>query len=413
MGAREILAEALRTLAAHRGRALMTLFGVVWGTAAVVFLTSWGAGVSAMIESNFFRSGRNLTQVWPGRVREEFSPAVDRRFLWFTKDDLAALRRRTHLADRVGGESPGFRSVVFHERSRTLDVRGSEPSVQELRGIEIAQGRGLTPQDEIHRRRVALLGVTARERLLGPSGGIGSRIRIEGEPFEVVGLIAPVGTQLSRDTSAIDEQVWIPLSTYQGLWPEAWTDEPVVRRIAFRVADRHALVAAQREVRAILAERLRVPRDDDEAIGMYSSLEMLNRLGTERFAGVLFVLAVTTLGVGGIGVLTLMLDAVHERRQEIGLRLAVGARPRDVLRQIFLETFAITLGGGLLGVALGVGGCLALARLRAPDLVPLPILQPHIVVVAIVATTTIGVLAAIAPARRAMRVEPSITLRQE
>lgn len=408
-----ILAEAWRTLAAHRGRSAMTLFGVVWGTAAVIFLTSWGNGVQTMVERGFFRSGRNLTQVWPGRVRAEFSPAVDRRYLWFTNDDLTALRRRARIPDLVSGENAAYRGLSFRERSRTLDVRGVEPVVQEMRGVTIAAGRGLGPQDQLHRRRVALLGVDARKRLLGAAGGVGSWIRIDGMPFRVVGLLDRVGTQLSRDSSAVDEQVWVPLGTYQALWPAPWTEETVVARLLFRIPDRQRLGEAQREVRAILAERLRVPPDDDEAVGMFSSVEMLNRLGSERFTGVLFVLAVTTLGVGGIGVLTLMLDAVHERRQEIGLRLALGARPRDVLRQFFLETLAITLGGGLLGVALGVGACLALARIPAPDLLPLPELSPRIVVVAIGAMVTIGLLAAAAPARRAMRVDPSVALRQE
>jgi len=408
-----ILAEAWRTLASHRGRASMTLFGVVWGTAAVIFLTSWGAGVQTMVERGFFRSGRNLTQVWPGRVRAEFSPAVDRRFLWFTNDDVLALRRRARLPDRIAGESSAHRGISFRERMRTLDVRGVEPVLQEMRGVTIAAGRGLGPQDQLQRRRVALLGVDARTRLLGAAGGVGSWIRIEGKPFQVVGLLARVGTQLSRDSSALDEQVWVPLSTYQGFWPAPWTEETVVGRIVFRIPDRNRLLEAQHEVRAILAERLRVPPDDDEAVGMFSSVEMLNRLGSERFTAVLFVLAVTTLGIGGIGVLTLMLDAVHERRQEIGLRLALGARPRDVLRQFFLETLVITLGGGVLGVLLGVGACLVLARIPAPDLVPLPELSPRIVVVAIACMATIGLAAALAPARRAMAVDPSIALRQE
>jgi len=408
-----ILGEAWRTLAAHRGRAAMTLFGVVWGTASVIFLTSWGAGVQTMVERGFFRSGRNLTQVWPGRVRAEFSPAVDRRFLWFTNDDLLALRRRARLPDRVTGESSGYRGISFRDRMRSLDVRGVEPVLQELRGVRVAAGRGLGPQDQLQRRRVALLGVDARARLLGAAGGVGSWIRIEGKPFQVVGLLARVGTQLSRDSSPLDEQVWVPLSTYQNFWPAPWTEETVVEHIVFRVADRTRLLEAQREVRAILAERLRVPPDDDEAVGMFSSVEMLNRLGAERFTAVLFVLAVTTLGIGGIGVLTLMLDAVHERRQEIGLRLALGARPRDVLRQFFLETLAITLGGGALGVLLGVGACLVLMRIPAPDLLPVPELSLRIVALAIACMATLGLAAALAPARRAMGIDPSIALRQE
>jgi putative ABC transport system permease protein len=412
-GPGEALREALATLRAHRARSLLTLFGVVWGSAALVLLTSWGHGVQTMVERGFFRSGRNLTNVWAGRVKAEFSPAVDRRYLWFTSGDVEALRRRTHLADLVGGESAAYRAVTFREQARSLDVHGIEPVLQELRGVRVERGRALGVADALQRRRVAVLGATARARLLGARGDVGGWIRIDGTPFQVVGLLARVGTQLSRDSSEIDEQVWIPLSTYQSWFPAWWTDEPVVGRVLFRARDRRDVPAAQREVRAILADRLRVAADDDEAIGMFSSVEMLNRIGVERLTGVLFVLALTTLGIGGIGVVTLMLDSVHERRQEIGLRLALGARPRDILAQIFLEALALTLLGGLLGVALGVGGCLALAAIDAPDLVPLPELRPRIVALAAFAMTLVGVAAALPPARRALGVDPGIVLRME
>lgn len=410
---REILREALRTLVAHRARAAMTLFGVVWGAAAVVFLTSWGRGVETMVERGLFRSGRNLTMVWAGRVKEQFSPAVDRRWLWYTNDDLEVLRQRTRLADLVGGECADHRGVTAAGQARGLDVHGVDLAVQELRGVSIATGRSFGPADLLQRRRVALLGVVARERLLGPHARLGAWIRIDGTPFRVVGFLSRVGTQLSRDASEIDEQVWIPLSTYQTYFPSPWTDEAVVERLLFRVADRRGLVAAQREVRAILAERLRVEPDDDEAVGMFSSVEMLNRLGADRFTGVLFVLALTTLGVGGVGVLTLMLDAVHERRAEIGLRLAVGARQRDVMLQLVLETLVLCLGGGLLGVGLGAGGAFALGQIDAPDLIPLPEPSLYIVAIALAVMTAVGVLAALVPARRAMRIDPSIVMRQE
>jgi putative ABC transport system permease protein len=292
-------------------------------------------------------------------------------------------------------------------------VRGIEPEVAEIRGVSIAAGRGIRRGDLDHRRRVAVLGETLRKRLLGAEGRVGSWVRIAGKPFRVVGFLQRVGTQLSRDRMEIDEQLWIPITTLQANWPREWTDEAVVSKILYRMRDPGLLLDTEREVRAILAERLGVAADDDEAVGIWSSVKMLKRLPLEQTQGLLLVLAAATLVIGGIGVLNMMLDAVHERRQEIGVRLAIGARRRDVLAQFFLETFTICAIGGGSGALLGIGACLALARIDAPDLVPVPRLGPDVVVLALLVLLGVGVASGVIPAWRAARVDPALTLRME
>jgi putative ABC transport system permease protein len=407
------LYEAAATLRAHKSRALLTLFGIAWGTASVILLTGWGDGVRIMMERGFFKTGRNLGEVWAGRVSEEFTPAADRRWLWFTSADLAALRSRVQLSEIVGGEYLQWAAATYRGRSRNADLRGIDPETFAIRGIDVAAGRPITQTDVDHRRRVVVLGDQIRRTLLGPHGGVGSWIRLDGQPFEVVGLLAPVGVQLSQDRMLIDEQTWAPLTTVQTLWPPPWTDDPVVSKMLFRIRDRRQVDVAKQEVRAILAERLRVSPDDDDAVGIFSPIEMLNRFPLDQTRGFLFLLAATTLGVGGIGVVSMMLDAVHERRQEIGIRLAVGARRRDILGLFFFETLAVTAAGGLVGAALGVASTWALGRLEAPDLVPIPVLQLPIVFVAIGVMGAVGVLAGLWPAWRASRIDPAITLRME
>ena len=407
------LREAFHTLRQHRGRAFLTLFGIVWGTAAVIFLGGWGDGVRVMIERGFFKTGRNMGTAWAGRIGEDFTPAADRRTLWFNQQDLEALRRRTRLSDLVGGELWEIGAATHGGRARITDLRGMDPEAIEIRGVPLAAGRRITRGDLEHRRRVVLLGDEVRRLLLRPGEGVGTWIRIEGKPFQVIGLLAPVGIQLSQDRMLIDKQVWAPLSTVQMLFPRSWTDEPVVSNIIYRMRDRRDVAEAKCEVRAILADRIGVSRDDDEAVMGWSSLEMLNRFPLDQNKGFLLILAIATLGVGGIGVLSMMLDAVHERRQEIGVRLAVGARPRDVVLQLFAETLAVTSVGGLAGVALGVFGCLAIGSVEAPDLVPVPILSGSLVGAALAVMTIVGVVAGVAPAWRASRIDPAITLRME
>jgi putative ABC transport system permease protein len=409
----EAFAEAVRLLWAHKGRASLTLFGLVWGTASVIFLMGWGVGVTTMLERGFETTGKNLGTIWPGRISEDFTPAVDRRYLWYTQKDVERARRRARLAVLIAGESQEFMPVAYRQRAINVDTRGMEPQGVAIRGVSIASGRGITFSDLKHRRRVALLGHDTREKLLGPHGEVGSWIRVAGIPFRVVGILARVGTQLGRDGDEIDDQVWVPLSTFQVQWPRWWTDEPWVEKILYRMPSRHLMEETEQEMRAILAEGLGVSPTDEEAVRAWSPVEMLQDLPLDQMRGLMFVLAVATLVIGGIGTLNMMLDSVHERRQEIGVRMALGARSRDILFQFFLETFTVVALGGLLGVLLGTALCALIGSLEVPDLVPVPVVQARIVWIAIAVMSAVGALAGVVPAWRASRVDPAVTLRME
>jgi len=166
-------------------------------------------------------------------------------------------------------------------------------------------------------------------------------------------------------------------------------------------------------VRAILAGRLGVPADDVEAVGIWSSLKLLNKLPIDQTQGLMFILAAATLVIGGIGVLNMMLDAVHERRQEIGVRLAIGARRRDITLQFFIETFTIALAGGLVGAAFGIAGCALFASFELPDFLPVPLLSTRVVALALGVLSGVALAAGVIPAWRAARVDPALTLRME
>lgn len=410
----EAAREALRTLRVSWLRTALTLFGIVWGTASVVFLISWGLGVRAMMEASYGRVGRNLVQIFPGQIGSDFTPASDRRLLWFTLDDVEALRERARLSRLVLPESQTFREVAYRQRTTSLNIRGVVPENAQLRGVKIASGRSITHDDVSHRRRVAVLGTQARERLLGPHGGVGSTIRIAGQSFEVVGLLGRVGMQLWQDgPSQLDEQVWIPFSTLASFGKRQGRDAEVVDNIMLSLADRKQRKAAEHEARSILAERLRVSPDDLEAIRVMSPLDALEKVPLDQLGGLLFSLGATTLVIGGVGILTMMLDSVQQRRQEIGVRLAVGARRRDILTQFFLETFVITALGGLLGVALGLAGCAVLGSVASADLIPQPIVRWQTIAIALCVMSLVGLASGLVPARRAARIDPSVTLRAE
>jgi putative ABC transport system permease protein len=417
----EALRQALRLLLAHPLRSTLTVFGLVWGAAAVIFLASWGEGLRAMNEAAFQRAGKNLLQLWPGKVSEDFSPAADRRYLWYTVEDVEALRERARLPERVAGEARTYAPAAFRQRVLNMEVRGVEPDGVAIRGVRAAAGRLISRSDVEHRRRVLVVGHRARSRLLGPGGGVGSVVRIDGTPFRVVGVLERVGTQLSRDRDELDDQLWVPLSTHLMLWHNPWVAEDMLSTILVRLRDRELLDATETEVRRILAERLGVPPDDEEAVPSFSPVGMLRKIPLDEQNAVNFLIAATTILIGGVGVLSMMLDAVRERRTEVGVRRAVGARSRDILLQFFLETACIVALGGLVGVALGVGlsWLLASPALRAGippalnDLIPVPVVHRETIVAAFLILGGTGILAGVIPAWRAAQIDPAQTLRAE
>jgi putative ABC transport system permease protein len=324
-------------------------------------------------------------------------------------------------SDLVGAEARTHAPAAFRGRALSLEVRGVEPESQAIRDVPLASGRLITREDVEQRRRVLVVGHRTRERLLGAEGRVGSWVRLDGTPFQVVGVLGRVGTQLSRDGAEIDDQLWVPLPVHLALWPNPWIDEPMLSTIFTRAKDRKRVDEAKRELRRVLAERLGVAPDDEEAVPIFSPIEMLERLPLDQQNGLYLLIALTTLGVGGIGILALMLDSVQERRAEIGVRLALGARRRDVVFQFLWEGVAIGALGGGLGVAFGTGGAWFLASdaFRAGiapalrDLVPAPELSLSVVLLAVLAMGGVAVVAGLVPAWRAARVDPAETLRVE
>jgi len=403
--------QAVRALRGHRGWTSLTVFGVVWGTASLVLLTGWGEGFRRMLDDGLSRTGRNLVYAWPGRVSEEYSPAADRRALWLTMADVEAVQRRARIPERVTPESRSWNVVSWGQTSLVRDVRGIVADTVAVRGVRLAAGRPLTPVDVEQARRVAILGSRAREQLIGPRPAIGQAIRIQGRSYTVVGLLAPVGTELARDRTEIDEQVWIPISAFFGNGSRYGTDIDIVDTILFQIGDRAQYDAACAEVRAILVDRLDVSPTDREAVLFASAVAALRAMPFEETTGFLGILAIATLLIAGVGVMNMMLVSVHERRMEIGLRLALGGRRGDVVVQFLAETMTVIGLGGVLGLAIGVSACLVLGAFQTPDLIPVPVFRARVVTVALLVLAGIGLAAGAAPAWRASRVDPSITLR--
>ena len=406
----EIIRQALDTMRLHRRWAALTMFGIIWGTASVVVLVGWGVGTHRMTDRGIQKVGKNLVFIMPGRVGEDLSPADERRMLHLEMPDVEELRARARRVELASAEVLTFVLARHGANTRIVDVRGVEPVMRDLRGVSLAAGRFLSADDVRFQRRVAVIGQTARQRLFGARPVLGKRVDLDGRSFEVVGLLDRVGTQLSRHRTEIDEQIWIPVTTAQTLAGRGTAVDAIVAR----PSERRFNEDLKREVRSILARRLHVSPSDEEAVFIISMVDILSTFDSvfTFMTFFLVVLATTTLAIGGIGVMNMMLVAVNERRREIGVRLAVGALPRHVVGQFLVETLTITLVGGCAGLTLGVLACLVLGLLPG-DLVPVPVILPQVIVLAIVVTIVVGVVSGLAPAWRASRIDPSETLRVE
>lgn len=406
----EIIRQALYTMRLHRRWAALTMFGIVWGTASVVLLVGWGVGAHRMTDRGLQKVGKNLVYIMAGRIGEDLAPADERRVLHLEMDDVDAVRASARRVEVASAEVLQFMLVRYGAASRMTDVRGIEPAMQQLRGVTLAAGRFISADDVRFQRRVAVIGQTARQRLLGPRPAVRQRLDLNGRSFEVIGLLNRVGTQLSRNRTETDEQVWIPVTSAQTLADRG----DHIDLILARPPDRRFNEELKREVRTILARRLHVSPADEEAVFIISLIDMLSGFDSVfAFLNVfLVVLAITTLFIGGIGVMNMMLVSVNERQREIGLRLAVGARRRDVVGQFLAETLVITVAGGVTGITFGVLGCSVLGLLQG-DLVPVPVIMPQVIVLALAVTVLVGITSGIGPAWRAARVDPAETLRVE
>ena len=405
--------QALRLLRAYGLRSVLTLFGLVWGTASVVFLVGWGESLEEVVDRGFEKAGRDLGQLSAGTIGEEFTPSTDRRQLLISWQDVAAIRRQARLARAVGAETRRYLPVTAGSLSFHREVRGVEPEGLRIRAIPVAQGRTIRPGDVRERRPVAVLGFEVAEELYGARPAVGRRLRIDGRFFEVVGRLERMGAQFGQDGEPIDDQIWIPITTHFASWPTPGTEPNAVSTVLYRLSRSSTVDATEDELRRLLAERLGVDPKDEEAIVGWSASRTLAQIPLGELRGILALLSVTTLAISGIGVLNLMLDTVRQRRREIGLRLAVGARPLDVVVQFLIETATIVALGGLLGIAIALALILAFAAVDLPEIIPVPRVSVPAIALALGVMSAVGLIAGGIPALRAARVDPASTLRSD
>jgi putative ABC transport system permease protein len=394
VGLTEAWRVAIDALRASRLRSGLTMLGVIIGVAAVVVLVAIGTGAKQKVEQQVEGLGSNLLLIVPGKVNFGSAPTLSRLKL----DDVDAVTRVVGDRNRVAVSLTSGETVRSAKGSTFTSVLGVLDTTPKVFERTLERGSYLTRSDVDTGRRVAVLGWGVAQKLFGERDPVGAQITIAGVRFRVVGMFAPLGQSLGIDR---DNEVHIPITTAQRVF-----DTSRVDAMGVKAPDRASLSSLGDRIVAVLHQRH--PDTDFSAVTQEQILGVLGDI-LGILTGVLAAIAGISLLVGGVGVSNIMLVSVRERTKEIGLRKAVGARPRDIGIQFLLEAVLLTTIGGVIGIGIGIAAAYTVAALS-----PVPaVVTWWSVALAFGVSAAVGIIFGVVPAQRAGRLDPVVALRTE
>ena len=399
--------EAVRALMRHKLRSALTTLGIMIGIAAVVLVVAVGQAGSARAEDALQKLGDNLVWIEAGSRNINGVRNGSHGTTSLTAEDAEAIRREVPLLKRMSPQVDGTLHVIGPTRNWTTHYRGETPDYLAIKKWDVAAGASFTDDDVTQAASKVLLGQTVRRELFGNDDPVGQQLRINGQLFEVVGLLAPKGQ--NGDGRDQDDWILMPYTTAEkkirggGL---RWLDDILCSAVSSQ-----AIGPAIDRIVAVLRDRHRIRAGEPDDFNIRRPDEVLKaQLDAARALTLLLVtIASISLLVGGIGIMNVMLASVAQRTREIGVRLAIGARSAAIQLQFLGEAVMLSLAGGLLGVALSVAGkWIFESALGWPIDIPFAA-----VVLAVASSAAVGMFFGYYPARRAARLDPILALRHE
>ncbi|MCC6214144.1 MAG: ABC transporter permease [Polyangiaceae bacterium] len=398
------VAMAVASLGRSRLRTALTALGILIGIAAVVVVTALGTGARESIGGQIDSLGANLLFIF-GQARVQ-SGARTGGTEGLTERDAAALRREAPALERASVYSGVVTQVISEFGNARIGVMGVDLPYFPVRGYDIEAGRAWTEGEELIKSKVCVIGRTASTKLFGSVDPVGRWVRIGRNAFRVIGTLVPKGQSPFEDQ---DDRVLVPIGAWRSRVSPTGGD-----RVQLIVASTRGAAwddAAVRQVDGLLRQRHRIPEGAEPDFRVRTQAEF--RAQQDAILGVVTLLLVSVAGialfVGGVGVMNIMLVSVTERTREIGIRMAVGARHADVSLQFLLEAIALTLFGGVLGIALATGIIELLKRSLGWSMR----LSAEAVGVALATSVAVGLVFGFLPARRAAALDPIEALRHE
>ena len=409
------VAEVLGDLRAHRTRTLLTIFAMVWGTISIVLLLAFGQGLRTQVSVGLLNAGERIFMVYGGQTSLEHEGLSRGRRIRLREDDLdLVLRAIPEFEFGSPSYGRGRTHLEAGENQTTTYMEGVNPIFSELRRMFPAPGgRFINQRDIDQRRRVLFLGDEIAARLFGDTPPVGQTVLLDGLSFRVIGVMESK-FQDSSNNGPDENRAVIPASTFRSIYGNEFVNHLLVR--PRNVAD---APVAKRELYRVLGGRHRFDPTDERALGIWDFIEDEKIVGQIGFGIQVFLglVGAFTLLVAGVGVANIMYVVVRERTQEIGIRLAVGARRRHIVNQFMFEAILIAVGGGLLGLA--VASLLVIGIDSVPSENPAleyimnPKLSLPIASTCVGLLMVIGLVAGILPARKAARLDPVESLRYE
>ena len=396
---------AIRALRRNLLRTLLTMLGMIIGVGAVIAMVSIGNGAKAQVEAQIATLGQNVVLIFSGNVsRGGFgmgfgsSPSL-------TREDYDALRKEIHGITGISPEVRSFAQIAAGSQNVNVQVQGVGEDYLDIRAWPLTSGANFTEADIRNASKVALIGATTAKTLFGDGDPVGQTIRIKSAPFTIIGLLAAKG--MSMMGSDQDDTILVPYTSAM----IRLTSQTTFRSFSVQAASTKVLPSVQEQITDLLRQRHRIGpgKDDDFIVRTQQEISEMATATSKIMTVLLGAIAGVSLLVGGIGIMNIMLVSVTERTREIGVRLAVGARSRDILLQFLTEAVTLSIVGGLVGVMLGVGVASGLtAKLGWNTLVSV-----DSIVLAFCVSAAIGVFFGFYPARKAARLDPIEALRYE
>jgi putative ABC transport system permease protein len=399
-----------RALRVNKLRSALTMLGIIIGVAAVIAMVGVGAGAQARVAEQIQSLGSNLVIVLPGTITASGIRLGTGSRETITDDDAVAIAREIPLVQAAAPSVRGNAQVVYGNLNWATLIQGVTADYAEVREWPVLDGRGITPEDVDGATKVALIGQTTALNLFGEAEAIGQIIRIKKVPFTVVGVLVRKGQNSWGQDQ--DDVIHIPLSTAKKkVLGRSQSNPRAVGSISVKVHPDADMIEAEDQIRTLLRQRHRLQPFQDDNFWLRNLSEVLQTQeeSSKVMSYLLAAIASVSLLVGGIGIMNIMLVSVTERTREIGLRMAVGARRRHILLQFLIEAITLSLIGGIIGIALGLGGSRAISYFAEWH----TLVAPESILIAFGFAAAIGIFFGFYPARKASRLDPIEALRYE